>query len=267
MIQIKNCALALLVCVMLFIGGCSSSSDPAPVDCNASDLSLNFTKTDLTSCNVNDGSINASATGGSGPYQYALDAGAYASSANFTALGAGTYQLKVKDSNGCERTKSVTVNAFGSTLSATVTTSETGCKATTGQITVAVAGGTGPFSYQVNGGASASTPSFTNLASGTYSVKVTDASGCSVTQSVKVTTTVKYSIDVKPIIETKCAISGCHVAGGSSPNFTQFANIQSSAAQIKTVTQNGSMPKNGSKLPQAELDLIACWVDDGALNN
>jgi hypothetical protein len=27
------------------------------------------------------------------------------------------------------------------------------------------------------------------------------------------------------------------------------------------------MPKNAAKLPQAQLDAIACWVDDGALDN
>lgn len=268
MTRIKNYALGALIIVLFFLTGCSSSSDPAPVDCNTSDLVLSFTKTDLTSCSTNDGSINASATGGAGPYQFALDAAAYGSSANFTALGAGTYQLKVKDSNGCERTKSVTISAFGTTLSATVTASDAGCKTSTGQVAVAVSGGTAPFTYQVNGGAASSNSTFTNLASGTYSIRVVDGAGCSVTQSVKVATGVKYSVDVKPIIETKCAISGCHVSGGAAPsNFLQFANVQASAAQIKTNTQNGSMPKGGTKLPQAELDLIACWVDDGALNN
>ena len=50
-------------------------------------------------------------------------------------------------------------------------------------------------------------------------------------------------------------------------HFTVFSNIQSSASQIKSLTQSGAMPKNGSKLSQTQLDAIACWVDDGALNN
>lgn len=265
--KITHFTLFAIWCSFLFYQGCSSSNDPGPVNCATSDLALTFTKTDLTACNSNNGSINATATGGLAPYQYALDAQAYGSSSNFTGLGAGVYQLKVKDGNGCERTQSVTVNAFGTTLAANVAVSNSGCKTADGLITVTASGGTGPYSYQLGTSASTSSPTFNNLAAGNYSVKVTDNTGCSVTQSVKVTSGVKFSTEVKSIIDTKCAVSGCHVSGTGVPNFTVFANVQASASEIKSRTQSGNMPKGEDKLPQAELDLIACWVDDGALNN
>ena len=45
-----------------------------------------------------------------------------------------------------------------------------------------------------------------------------------------------------------------------------FANVQGNAGQIKTLTGNRTMPAEGS-LTQAEIDMIACWVDDGAVAN
>lgn len=248
--------------------GCSSNDEPQPVDCKTSTLAVSSTSTNPTSCAAADGTISATATGGEGPYQFALDSQPYTSSASFTALSPGIYQLKVKDSNGCERTKSVTVSLPGSTLAATVSLVDSGCKTANGTVTINATGGTGPYTYKLNDGVASSSATFTNLSAGTYSAKVIDNAGCSTTQSVKVLSGTKYSTQVKNIIDTNCAISGCHVTGGAAPiTWTTIENVQSRAADIKQKTQSGEMPKGGPKLPQAQLDLIACWVDDGALNN
>lgn len=268
--QFKNLtSFVLIVSVSLFfLMNCSSGDEPGPVDCSTSNLKLAFTSTDPTSCGTSNGSITVTATGGDQPYQFALDAQAYSATSTFTGLGAGTYQVKLKDKNGCERTSSVTLKPFGSSLAATVQVTDSGCKTSKGDITINATGGTGPYSYKLNGGTALATNIFSSLSVGSYSVVVTDNTGCSITQTVKVLSGTKYSTDVKSIIETNCAVSGCHVSGGSGPgNFTVFANVQASASQIKSNTQSGSMPKNGSKLPQAQLDAIACWVDDGALDN
>lgn len=145
---------------------------------------------------------------------------------------------------------------------------DSGCKTTNGTVTVNATGGTGPYTYSFNNGAATASAVFANVAAGTYPVKIIDNTGCSTTQSVKVLSGTKYSTQVKSIIDTNCAITGCHVAGGAAPiTWTTIENVQSRAADIKAKTQSGEMPKGGPKLPQAQLDLIACWVDDGALNN
>lgn len=260
---------AIILWASLFLClSCSSNDEPGPVDCATSDLKLTFTSSDPTSCGTTNGTITATATGGDAPYQFALDAQVFGATTGFTGLGAGTYQLKLKDKNGCERSSSVTLKPFGSTLAATVQTTQSGCKTSSGAITINATGGTGPYSYQLNNGTATSTSTFSSLAAGSYSVKVTDNTGCSVTQTVKVLSGVSFTAEIKTIIDTNCAVSGCHVSGGAAPvSFTSLANIQASASEIKSRTQSGNMPKNGSKLPQAQLDAIACWVDDGALNN
>ncbi|HRG78464.1 MAG TPA: SprB repeat-containing protein [Cyclobacteriaceae bacterium] len=265
--------LKTIASIMLWVSlgvytGCSSNDEPQPVDCKTSTLAVSSTSTNPTSCAATDGSISATATGGEGPYQFELNAQPYAAASNYTGLGAGVYELKVKDSNGCERTKSVTVNAPGSTLAASFSLVDSGCKTTNGTVTVNATGGTGPYTYSFNNGAATASAVFANVAAGTYPVKVIDNTGCSTTQSVKVLSGTKYSTQVKSIIDTNCAITGCHVAGGAAPiTWTTIENVQSRAADIKAKTQSGEMPKGGPKLPQAQLDLIACWVDDGALNN
>ena len=249
-------------------GGCSSDIEPAPVDCATSNLTLTFTTSEPTSCGSKDGSITLLATGGKEPYQYALDAQSNGSKSVFAGLGAGTYQVKLTDANGCERTSSVTLKPAGSSLTFSVQTTISKCKTNTGSITMNASGGSAPYSYKFNNGPASSINSYNALAAGSYTVSLTDNSGCEITQTIKVLSDIKFSSDIKSIINTSCAISGCHVAGGSGPgNFTVFADIKENAFAIHRVVQSGNMPKNAPKLPQAQLDAIACWVDDGALDN
>ncbi len=94
-----------------------------------------------------------------------------------------------------------------------------------------------------------------------------DNAECSITQSAKVLSGIKLSVEIKTIIDASCAVTGCHVSGGAAVSFTTLANVISNASLIKSMTQSGTMPKGGAKLPQEQLNAIACWVDDGAPNN
>ena len=80
---------------------------------------------------------------------------------------------------------------------------------------------------------------------------------------------ISYSINVVPIIDTHCAIAGCHVAGFLPGDFTTYGGVY---AQIKNgffqskVLEQRSMPPSDS-LNESELQILQCWVDHGALNN
>lgn len=75
--------------------------------------------------------------------------------------------------------------------------------------------------------------------------------------------------DVSAIINTNCAVSGCHVAGTGRVDFTQNSNIIQNATQIRTYTESGFMPppEANNTLSSSEKDAIFCWVADGAQNN
>ena len=74
---------------------------------------------------------------------------------------------------------------------------------------------------------------------------------------------------VSTIIETNCAVSGCHVPGTGRVNFTVSENIIQNATQIRNFTQAGIMPppeSGGSLTAQEKMD-IRCWVENGAQDN
>ena|SRR5687768_6872689 len=82
-----------------------------------------------------------------------------------------------------------------------------------------------------------------------------------------------FTGDIKPIIETKCAISGCHNGDmGSDLDWNNFAAFHARAAsgEVKFRVTNRIMPpsdSHGGPLTQEQIDAIACWSDQGALNN
>jgi hypothetical protein len=83
---------------------------------------------------------------------------------------------------------------------------------------------------------------------------------------------VKFDEDIKPIINTKCAIKGCHNGdNGNDINWTVLANFQKHANGVKRrVTLAPSDPDKMPRIGQLTLDqiqLIVCWVEQGALDN
>lgn len=85
------------------------------------------------------------------------------------------------------------------------------------------------------------------------------------------TANVTYSGAVQGIIETNCAVSACHVAGGSGTgNFTVFSELKARVdnGTFRTlVLVNRTMPPNNVQLSDCELEQLTIWVNDGAPEN
>jgi hypothetical protein len=77
-----------------------------------------------------------------------------------------------------------------------------------------------------------------------------------------------FSTDIYPLINSKCAISGCHDATASGgvvlQNYNQV-NSKKDRINVRALIEK-SMPPTGPLLP-AEINKIKCWIDGGALNN
>ena len=159
------------------------------------------------------------------------------------------------------------VGCLVSTLAVTAQSDgQAGCLTTDGKITAAGTGGEGTLMYSIGSGAFQSSPEFTDLSPGVYTINVTDETECVKTAEVQIISGISYEAQIRPIIESSCAISDCHDGSSSLPDFTVFANFQSRAEQAKSRTGSGDMPRSGS-LTADEVAMIACWVDDGALAN
>lgn len=257
------------ILTLLFAGGCQNEKDPEPVaDCSASGLEITVDNVESASgCDTSDGSITVSAEGGVGTVMFRFATTNLQASGTFINLPAGNYIVVAQDESGCEVSENVTVDITGSNLAiASVTPTDAGCQNTNGELSIS-ATGQGTLMYKAGNSSFQESNTFVGLGAGTYAVTVKDDSGCEVTAEGKVLHGTSYDLQVKDIIMTNCAITGCHNGdNGASRNWTVFSNVQNKASIIKEKTQNGSMPIGGS-LTEEEKALIACWVDDGALDN
>lgn len=218
------------------------------------------------------GSITASATGGTG-FTYSINNGAFQASGTFANLAAGTYTITAKNSNGCTGTKQVTLAASNpcTNVNIIVTASivhTTPCLTTTnnGSITVTATGSTG-LTYNISGGAYQASNVFANLNAGNYILGVKDANGCTKTQTVTVGVVPRGPLftQVRSIISAKCG--NCHLNGGNSAgyNFDNDCSIVSKWSQINkscVTYQLNQMPPS-QQLPASEKTAITNWVNAG----
>lgn len=158
------------------------------------------------------------------------------------------------------------VDCSASGLDFTAETVSTACGVAEGSITVNSTGGAGTKQYSLNNGSFQISESFSGLEPGAYTVVVKDENECTTSKTVNIESGISFQASVKSIVDTNCAITGCHVAGTGRQDFSNFSNIKQHAEGIKSRTQSKDMPR-GRTLSEAEIQQIACWVDDGAQNN
>ncbi|WP_121357148.1 choice-of-anchor tandem repeat GloVer-containing protein [Flavisolibacter nicotianae] len=143
------------------------------------------------SCTGNDGNISLIPVTGNPPFQYSIDGGAtYAEGGakghTFQNLAPGTYQLRMKDTDGCESeivTREVRRIFGGPTFRNDQTiVLDASCSGGDGKISIIPTCGAVPFHYSIDGGANYVTGpdggyTFQNLAAGTYHLRLKDGYG------------------------------------------------------------------------------------------
>lgn len=131
------------------------------------------------SCTASDGNINVTMSGGTAPYTFSWSNGDTIQ--NLTAIPKGNYSLSVTDALGCTSSKAFTIGE-NSDLSLVLTPNYLECyQEGEGEITSEVSGGTEPYSYSWSNYGTG--PEISGLHSGLYNLTVTDAQGCTETQS------------------------------------------------------------------------------------
>ena len=194
------------------------------------------------SCFAADGSFTIQITGGTAPYYYSASTGniqiQYGTSWTVSGLSPGNYSVQVTDAALCsfvagtvltppQGITSVNINSVGST-----------CSSDGGSIQISVFGGTTPYIYTLiypNGNTTnvtntLTTQIFSNLASGTYSVAVQDAAGCSYMDEITLFATNTYTISTE-VTSTTCnqdngSILVTRTEGGAAPYDYSLDGIQ-----------------------------------------
>ncbi len=251
--------------IVLFCFLCSSCGETEPeIDCNQVTIVLSLTSV-KADCPDANGSISAVASGGSGNVQYSLDNQFFQDVSNFSNLDAGMYTVYARDENGCTTTNTIEVDNV-SDISFTSSNTAAGCGGSDGSLILEASGGNGTYQYEIDAGGLQSSPEFNNVSNGLHQVVVQDGNGCQTTGEAYVRSGISFTDEIAIIVSTYCAVTGCHVAGEPQPDFTQFSVFQANAAEAKERTQSRNMPR-GTTMSDELIDKIACWVDDGALNN
>lgn len=227
---------------------------------------------------LSNGSITASATGGTG-FTYSLNNGAYQASGTFSNLAAGSYTITAKNANGCMGAANVTLTAANACANVTIAMAftiinTTPCltAANNGSITVTATGSTG-FTYNINGGAYQASNAFASLTAGNYLVGVKDANGCTRTQTAAVGIVPQGTTfaPVRALISARCSGSGCHMNGGTAAgyNFDTDCNVVKYWSQINGACVTGALKKMPLSpqpaLTAAEKQTITNWVNAGHL--
>jgi hypothetical protein len=187
------------------------------------------------------GSFTITASGGTGALTYSKNGGtSYQASGSFTGLTAGTYNWVVKDANGYSKSGQV-ILTDAPAINVSVSKLNPLCPgAANGSFTLTATGGTAPFTYSSNGGASfQASGSFTGLTAGTYNWVVKDAKGCTKSGQVLLTDPSAITATVTTVNPTYFgAANGSFTinAGGGTAPYTYSRNGGTSFQSSATFT-------------------------------
>jgi hypothetical protein len=169
------------------------------------------------SCNgFSNGAINLTIAGGSGPYTFAWSNGSMQQ--NISGLSSGTYTVAVTDVSGCVVQKTFSLTNTTAIIVGVAFTHPS-CGQSNGTIDITPTGGVAPYTYLWSTGAT--TQDLQNGAPGTYTVKVTDATGCSVDMvyalRINNSMALKYQVTPTTCSDNSTGSIDLTVTGGSAP--------------------------------------------------
>lgn len=263
---ISSYSILNLLCFVLFLLGvhaCTFEKKDELVDCSLIE-DLSIVAVQNTQCGEAVGSIEVMVESSDLLNQsitFQLNGANSTNDPIFENLSAGTYEITATIDGDCAKSIVATIeNEDG--LSISLNTSNADCGTANGQIEILAENANGTVQYKIDGADFQSNATFSALTPGSYIVTARDEIGCEVIQEVKLLSKVTFA-EIENIVNTNCALSGCH-GGGVSPNLSTPESIEQFADRIQQRTGNQSMPpaSSGISLQPSEIEAIACWVFD-----
>jgi gliding motility-associated-like protein len=175
---------------------------------------------------INCGSSNGSITVTTFAVSYSFDNGVtWSNSSVLNSLSAGTYLVKIKTSNsGCESlATTVILNTINGTLNPpNFTITQPTCSSPTGTINITTSSSLYSFD---NGVTFVSSNTKTNLAPGTYQLKIKDAAGCiSTASSATIVNSINISAPSVTVTQPNCSSSTGSIVVNTTANLYSFDN-------------------------------------------
>lgn len=237
-----------------------------------------FFDPDTISCfGANDGSISIDVVGGTMPYVYSWtkDGLPFSNEEDLSDLGPGVYEVTVTDENNCGPITQSFILEEPPLLQVTLSTqTNVLCfGAATGAITIDVSDGRPGYTFEWSGpdGFISNDQNIDNLFAGTYTVVVTDSSGCEVTQTFVITQNDELTLDVS-LTQVACygdndgTITIHDISGGVGPYSVTWSNFGTGMVQtdlspgLYTITITDSL--NCSKSFTYEIEEVPIFLID-----
>jgi hypothetical protein len=183
-------------------------------------FTLNLSSTNNDCAGGLEGTATANTVGGVAPYTYEWNTGAMGQT--ITNQSAGIYAVVVTDANGCSAAGSIEIEQ-PAVIETTTTQVNVGCE-NPGSASASAIGGTLPLTYAWSTGITAQ--SIDDILAGEYTVTVTDANNCIMTETVVITGAFgpEISIDIDAQPTSNDLMGGelsVNINGGTAPfNFT-----------------------------------------------
>ena len=209
--------------VITYANGCTETASTTVVlnDCSCTPPTLSASSTNVSCKNDATGSINLTITGGVAPYSIVWSNGA--TTEDVSALVAGTYKVVVTENGGCKDSLTITITEPSAILSSTTTSTNATCFGySNGAIDLTVSGGTSPYSFVWSN--TATSEDLSNLVIGTYDVTVTDANGCTTSNSVTITEPSAITITSNAVNNALCYGLNGSIDISSSADIANNAN-------------------------------------------
>jgi len=209
--------------------GCQLSKGETVV--NVAQLGFGTFTSTPPSCFAADGTISLTVTGGTSPYYYSASTGdvliSYSQTYTISGLSSGVYGFSVTDAGLCQLNVNTSITSVNSMSSVSVNTTNSSCSSVDGEILISVIGGVTPYTYTLvspngnttNISGSQTAQLFSNLSSGTYTVAVSDSSGCAYMEETTIVAENKYTISTQ-VTGTTCGGSNGAVTIFNTPGST-----------------------------------------------
>ncbi|MEO0894813.1 MAG: gliding motility-associated C-terminal domain-containing protein [Bacteroidota bacterium] len=212
-------------CVANFPG---TLNDPDP-------LEVQSTEIDIACAGEQNGSISLTATGGTPDYEFRFENSGFVDDTLFFGLGAGTYDIFVRDANGCiDSAEAIVVEPLPLNVSVTGTTLVSCNGGSDGTISLVANGGTEPYEFSTDLINFTSSLTVDSLAAGTYTVYARDLRGClaEVTATVGEPDALFGTVDWRDISCFGADDGGgtVNMTGGTSPYFYEWSNGETGAS-------------------------------------
>lgn len=190
-------------------------------------ISISNLMAENTNCaNTTDGTVTATASGGTPPYLYSVNGTVFQTSALFENLAGGNYWFWVQDANYCIDSLEFTIETPSGITVQFDSLQTIQCNGdNNGEIYVSASGGTGNLSFALNNGSQQNNGIFTALPPGAYEVTVTDENNCTAAwPNILITEPPPLFIDSIVTIDIDCSQTGSNagsillsVSGGTPP--------------------------------------------------